>query len=110
MREFKFRAWCVLGGKGSFIYFDIDNRNSLDFDIFDEIPIVQQFTSLKDKNGKAIYEGDILKLNDKGKNYPSGEVYFNSGAFFVRGIDGLWFGAKHGICEDYEIIGNIFEK
>ncbi len=72
--------------------------------------VVQLYTGLKDSLGDEIYEGDILQLNDQSKNYPTGEVYFGSGAFHVRGINCLWFGAKNGVCEDYLIRGNIFQN
>lgn len=72
--------------------------------------ILQLYTGLKDSMGDEIYEGDILQLNDESKNYPTGEVYFGSGAFHVRDIDCLWFGAKNGVCEDYLIRGNIFQN
>jgi hypothetical protein len=75
----------------------------------DEDLAIEQWSGLKDKNGKMIFEGDILKLIDPKKNNPYGEVYFGSGAFHVKGVDCLWFGSKHGKCEDYEIIGNIME-
>lgn len=118
MREIKFRIWDKLcekytypdkGYQGHFIL-DLNGRfYNLQNGSGGDDYVVQQYTELNDKNGKSIYEGDVLKLLDNKCNNPVGEVYFGSGAFHVRGVDCLWYGAKHGECEDYEIIGNIFE-
>lgn len=120
-REIKFRAWdkkqnemVYFGSAGytpvglGFVASNSDYRWKNDLELM-------QYTGLKDKNGKEIYEGDIL--NHHGKIW---QVNFTNGWFQVDQIgntpspDGGEFppdsdllGNQYEVCE---VIGNIYEN
>lgn len=116
-REIKFRAWDKSGE-----YFkpleDDDDYHFRDYgdglhlwDKWGECKnvILLQYTGLKDKNGKEIYEGDIVKCHDHptGASDTFGEVYWKDGKWMVT-----WSMVDLG---DYgtawiEVIGNIHEN
>jgi len=148
MREIKFRAWhignkemytefslasdgsCIDGRKG---YWQAGEYYGTDIDKVwqtGEVEIMQ-YTGLKDKNDKEIYEGDIVINTDFPKNpckvvyeleKPSEDREFNDPIFggkvnlngFISNIGGFVFKPltdkhKSMYIQNIEIIGNIYE-
>lgn len=121
MREIKFRVWdkdrkymgvveTIDWGNNSIGYifggqYWINKLNSVD---------LLQFTGLKDKNGKEIYEGDIVRFEDE--EWQSGiykVVWEEDCAGFTlqypNGRDEDWEYNPFSGNADIEIIGNIYE-
>ena len=74
---------------------------------------VCQFTGLTDKNGRKIFEEDIVKITDTFNVIISGVVYWCDCAFWVDcsysdGDDGFYSLGHLGDC--VEVIGNIYDN
>ena len=74
---------------------------------------VEQFTGLLDKNGKEIYEGDIVECF--GPREPVVVEYRDGGFGYSIKYDFIWFGHNYhfkwhdGRSENIVIVGNIHE-
>lgn len=78
---------------------------------FDDV-VLMQYTGLKDKNGKKIFEGDIVEIDvhdHLGWNVIKGKVIFLEGAWLVTDSGSFAIPLWSEINE-IEVIGNIHEN
>lgn len=119
-REIKFRAW----NDGEMLSVPINSNYGLSrfFGFLREDAILMQFTGFKDKNGKEIYDRDILQ--DSIKDEDTGQIIKSKETVYFDELLGGWmldqsfeqdrnYGTslfQNLLDFDYEIIGNVFEN
>lgn len=139
MREIKFRAWDTVDKVMKLptllrlsrnLPFTDDNNNGKVFQMqcngqenieyYNGRIVLMQYTGLRDKNGKEIYEGDILHVleisNTRDLEYKSPVEFIDSG-FLVTQPDECQvpLAVFHNLDTSYplfeiEVIGNIYEN
>lgn len=116
--RFKFRAWSKRIEKFIYNIQDVGVDFSIECweDCFgdflnNENYIIEQCTSLKDKNGKLIYEGDRVKFNKNG-NREGWIIWYLSSWGIETSSEFIPMECQFAINDprDIEVIGNIHEN
>ena len=121
MREIKFRAWdkrsttmypfCYIDETGWVNASGMINDNKCSTSGRLMYFVLMQFTGLKDKNGKEVFEGDVVKsFNQIDKKEVAFVVEFNSGIFECLNDNELINLRTLCSYDNCEVIGNIYEN
>lgn len=118
MKEIKFRIWDKDMNRWwceDSLSLQMDGKkihpapwSTLSADLPNETIVIQQYTGLKDKNGKEVYIGDIVKWGKADAGRELVEVHWSE-----EGHDGhpcIIYSDSYSQGCGFEVVGNIFEK
>ena len=129
MREIKFRAWHK--EHESMVYFNNEKLKSDQYQMMHLAAlfcgnygdVLMQYTGLKDKNGKEIYEGDVLRFLDgydcsteAGYDFDefenTGQIFWDDkyARFDLTGVNMLDYETMIEEIQTFEVIGNVYEN
>ena len=114
MREIKFIVWDKINKE----MFNVESINFQERRVYKDVVSyrnfndieLMQYTGLKDKNNKEIYEGDILFESFGEKYY---KVVFENGSFkaeFEGDFEEYSFNLIDIVAQGCEVVGNIYEN
>lgn len=115
MREIKFRGKCPFGWVYGCLNYDASKNTLIRTEDFTSAlyvvnpETVAQYTGLKDKNGKEIYECDIVKANNNKDFY---KIYWEDYRFTIEDkwgnrIKPLQRAIDHFECD---VVGNVYDN
>ena len=126
MREILFRGKRTINGDwvyGDFVHgnerkslrdsifvYDSETQSFNDYEI--NPSTIGQYTGLTDKNGKRIFEGDIVKtdkFSEPNKQYII-KYDLQFGAFIGQDRYNVYFVTFDGDSDEFEVVGNIYDN